>query len=96
MIPMHIPDERTAQRLADVVLRLESRGVGAVQKNTADVAELQRELALLRGENAMLRRRMEQAAERVESLIAKLEAVGSDDSAEQVSAVEQLRTGVAA
>lgn len=83
-IPHHIPDERTAQRLADVVLRLEKNGSVRNQKSLMDVTELQREVTHLRAENALLRRRMLQAAERVEALIAKLELVGNDDSAEQV------------
>jgi hypothetical protein len=71
-LPPNLPDERTAQRLLDLLTQLEKLGVSPVAPGSGLPPEAA-ELATLRAQNARLLRRQQAARERLEALALRLE-----------------------
>ncbi|MBI1308932.1 MAG: hypothetical protein GC129_03595 [Proteobacteria bacterium] len=76
-LPPNLPDERTAQRLLDLLAQLEHSGKIARPATPAPVAVPlpSTQETHLRQENANLRRRQTEAKQRLANLITKLEQV---------------------
>ena len=85
IVPPNLPDERTAQRLLDLLAQLEHTAKSPRAASPAAAAANNAELAELKSENAQLRRRQQQAREKLNALATKLEQMPEPETQGQAA-----------
>lgn len=85
-LPPNLPDERTAQRLLDLLAQLEKAGPVAAAVAPPSPTVDDAELATLRTQNAALRRKQEAARLRLAALAERLEQLPIPQEEEEAAA----------
>lgn len=85
-LPPNLPDERTAQRLLDLLAQLENQGLTTPAAPTGEGAAEVAELATLRAQNAALILRQKAARERLNALAIRLEELPTPEIEQEEAA----------